>query len=174
MATETKHTTDLVIERLFDAPREQVWKAWTEEEQVKKWWGPKGYTAPVSTIDLRVGGRYVSCMRGPGLDGNVRDFWSTGSYKEIVPLRKIVCTDSFADEKGDVVPATHYGMSGDFPLEMLITVTFEEREGKTEMVLRHQGIPEGVMRDLTRQGWSESFDKLDASLADRQALRKAA
>jgi uncharacterized protein YndB with AHSA1/START domain len=117
---------ELVITRLFDAPREQVWKAWTEPERVKRWWGPKGFTSPVSRIDLRVGGAYLSCMRSP--EG--RDFWSTGIFREIVPLERIVCTDSFADEKGNVVPATHYGMSPDFPLELQVTATFEEQEGK--------------------------------------------
>jgi uncharacterized protein YndB with AHSA1/START domain len=103
-------------------------------------------------------------MRGAGPDGVVRDFWGTGVYREIVPMEKIVSTDSFADADGNVVPASYYGMSGDFPLELLITVTFEEVEGKTKMTLTHVGIPEGEMMDLTRAGWSESFDKLAESL----------
>jgi uncharacterized protein YndB with AHSA1/START domain len=121
-----------------------------------RWWGPKGFTSPVSKIDLRVGGAYLSCMRSP--EG--QDFWSTGVYREIVPLERIVCTDSFADEKGKVVPASHYGMSEAWPLELLVTVTFEENGGKTKMTLRHAGIPAGQMRDLTEAGWKESFDKL--------------
>jgi uncharacterized protein YndB with AHSA1/START domain len=156
MAREIKNKNELTITRIFDAPRENVWKAWTAPEEVKKWWGPKNFTAPVSKIDLRVGGKYLSCMRGP--DG--KDYWSTGVYREIVPMERIVVTDSFADEKGNVVPASHYGMTGDFPLELLVTVTFEEMGNKTKMVLRHEGIPEGMMRELTETGWSESFDKL--------------
>jgi len=156
MAREIKNKNELTITRVFDAPREKVWKAWTDPEEVKKWWGPKYFTAPVSKIDLRVGGKYLSCMRGP--DG--KDYWSTGVYREIVPLERLVVTDSFADEKGNVVPASHYGMAGDFPLELLVTVTFEELGSKTKMVLRHEGIPEGIMREMTETGWSESFDKL--------------
>jgi len=76
-------------------------------------------------------------MRSP--DG--KDFWSTGVYREIKPLNKIVYTDSFADEKGNVVPATHYGFGSDFPLERLVTVTCEESEGKTKLTLRHAGLP---------------------------------
>jgi uncharacterized protein YndB with AHSA1/START domain len=152
---------ELVIERIFDAPRELVWRAWTDPERMKRWWGPKDFTAPHITIDLRVGGKYVFCMRGP--DGN--DFWSTGVYREIVPMERIVCTDCFADEKGIAVPATHYGMSADIPLEMLVTVTFEEYEGgKTKMTLTHVGLPEGEMKDMTGAGWNESFDKLAESL----------
>jgi uncharacterized protein YndB with AHSA1/START domain len=151
---------ELVITRVFDAPRELAWKAWTDPDQIKRWWGPKVFSAPFSKIDLRVGGKYLSCMRGP--DG--KDYWSTGVYREIVPNERIVLTDSFADEKGNIVPASHYGMAGDWPLEMLVTVTFEELGGKTKMILRHDGIPSGMMRELTEAGWSESFDKLADSI----------
>ncbi len=145
----------LIIERAFEAPRELVWEAWTEPETVMKWWGPKNFTCPFARIDLRVGGKYLNCMRGP--DG--KEYWSTGTYKEIVPMCKIVATDSFSDENGNVVPATHYGMEG-FPLEMEVTVLFEKTNGKTRMILKHLGLPEGNMKDMTFRGWSESFDKL--------------
>ena len=147
---------ELVIERIFEAPRELVWKTWTEPERVKRWWGPKGFTAPVCKVDLRVGGVYLYCMRSP--EG--KDYWSTGVYREIVPFERIVSTDSFADEKGDVVRATYYGLSPEFPLEMLLTVTFEEHQGKTKLTLRHLGIPPGLELDSTQAGWSQSFDKL--------------
>ena len=104
---------------------------------------------------------YLFCMRSP--EG--QDFWSTGVYREIIPLEKIVCTDSFADENGNVVPASHYGMGEDFPLEMQVTVTFEEQDGKTKMTLRHEGLPPGTMRDMTDQGWNQSFDKLAEAIA---------
>lgn len=148
--------TEIVITRLFDAPRDLVWKAWTEPELVMQWWGPGTYTAPSCIIDLRVGGRYLYCMRSP--EG--KDFWSTGVFQKIVIPEKIVCTDSFADENGNVVPATYYGMSPDFPMEMLMTVTFETQASRTRFTLRHTGIPAGDTRDLTRAGWNESLDKL--------------
>jgi len=147
---------ELVIERVFDAPRELVWRAWTEPEQVMRWWGPKGYTSPAAEIDLRVGGKYLWCMRSP--EG--QDLWSTGVYREIVPLERIVCTNSFSDEKGNVVPASHYGIGGDMPQEMLGTVTFEDLGGKTRMTLRHEGLPAGEMSDGANAGWNEAFDKL--------------
>lgn len=151
---------EVVIERVFDAPRELVWKAWTEPERLMRWWGPKDYTAPAAKIDLRVGGKYLYCMRSP--EG--QDYWSTGTFREIVPLERIVATDTFADEKGNVVPATHYGMSADFPLELLVTVTFEDLDGKTKLTLRHAGIPAGEMREMTTASWNESLDKLAESL----------
>ena len=151
---------ELIITRVFDAPRELVWKAWTEPERLMRWHGPRGFTSPYCTINLRVGGKYLSCMQSP--EG--KDYWSTGVYLEIVKPERIVCTDSFADEKGNVVPATHYGMEADFPLELKVTITFEELNGKTKMILRHAGLPSGLMTEMTNQGWNESFDKLAESL----------
>ncbi|MCK9592717.1 MAG: SRPBCC domain-containing protein, partial [Methanoregula sp.] len=106
---------EIIITRFFDAPRELAWRAWTEPGLVREWLGPKNYTSPSATIDLRVGGKYLYCMRSP--EG--RDIWSTGVFREIVKPERIVSTDNFADEKGDVVPATYYGMSSDFPQELL-------------------------------------------------------
>ena len=76
----------VVITRIFDAPRERVWKAWTDPEQLKHWWGPKGFTTPVFRADLRVGGALLYCMRSP--EG--KDYWGTGVYREIVPVTRIV------------------------------------------------------------------------------------
>lgn len=153
---EATAVNELVITRIFEAPRELVWKAWTEPNLTTKWWGPKDFSAPVCKIDLHVGGKYHFCMRAP--DG--KDYWSTGVYKEIIEQERLVCTDSFADEHGNIVPATHYGMVGEFPLELQVTITFDEIEGKTRMTLKHTGMPSGEMGDMARQGWNESFDKL--------------
>ncbi len=154
---------DLVITRIFDAPRELVWKAWTDPERLKRWWGPKGFTAPYAKIDPRVGGTYLYCMRSP--EG--KDYWGTGVFREVVPMERIVITDSFADEEGNVVSATHYGMSADIPLEMLVTVTFEDHEGKTKLTLRHAGLPAGPDQEGAKAGWSQSFDKLADDLAGK-------
>ena len=152
---------DLIITRIFDAPRKLVWKAWTEPGHFMRWWGPKDFTSPVCKIDFRVNGAYLWCMRGP--DG--KDYWTCGVFREIVPMERIVYTDCFADERGNAVPASDYGMPGDdWPMEMLVTVTFEETRGKTTMTLRHVGIPAGEMKDMTGAGWNQSFDKLAASL----------
>jgi len=153
----------LVIERVFDAPRELVWKAWTDPEHLMRWWGPKDFTSPAAEIDFRVGGKYLFAMRSPEFNEG-ESIWSTGVYREIVPLERIVCTDSFADADGNVVPATHYGMGADIPVEMLVTVTFEDLDGKTRMTLRHEGLPAGEMKDGAGAGWNESFDKLAESL----------
>ena len=157
-AREQPH--ELVITRTFTAPRELVWQAWTEPGRLMRWWGPKGFTAPVCTNDLRVGGKYLYCMRSP--DG--QEFWGTGVYREIVAPSLLVCSDSFADEQGNVVPATHYDMGPDFPLELQITVTLEVDAATTRMTLHHVGLPPGEISELCAQGWNESFDKLAESL----------
>jgi len=150
---------ELVITRVFDVPRDLLWKSWSDPERFMVWWGPEGFTSPACEIDFRVGGKYLACMRSP--DG--QDYWSTGVYREIVPKGKIVYTDSFSDAHGNPVPASYYGMPGDWPLEMIVTVTFEEVGGKTKMTLRHDGIPPDTMSDC-EAGWSGSFDKLAESL----------
>ena len=156
--------SELVISRIFNAPREHVWKMWTDPELTKTWWGPKDFTAPVCKINLRVGGEYHFCMRSP--DG--KDYWSKGTYLELVKPGKIVMTDSFADENGNIVPASDYGMQGDWPLELQVTVTFEDYDGKTRFVLKHHGLPEGEMAEMTEAGWNESLDKLAESLNQMQ------
>ena len=150
---------EIVITRVFDAPRELVWRAWTEPELVKKWWGPASFTAPVIQIDLRVGGKYLWSMRS---DGRM-EFWYIGVYREIVPPELIVLTQSMSDEHGNVISD---GMPDGMAMEHLLTVTFEERDGKTTMILRHVGMPAGEMAEGAAGGWNESFDKLATALAE--------
>jgi uncharacterized protein YndB with AHSA1/START domain len=161
-ASTTLTADELVITRVFDAPRELVWKAWTDPQHLQRWWGPKGYSAPVAEVDLRVGGKYLLAMRSP--EG--QDFYSTGTYQKIDPPNELVYTDSFADAQGNVVTADYYGMAADFPRELVVRITFEEDEGKTRMTLRHAGMPMGDMAEQTGAGWNESFDKLAESLAN--------
>ncbi len=160
-STYNPSNKELLITREFNAKPDVVWKAWTDPELMKKWWGPKDFTSPTVKLDFRQGGKYLNCMRGP--DG--KEYWSTGVYKEIVPKKKIVVTDSFADEKGNVVPSSYYGMKN-LPMELQIQVILEElKDGKTKMELHHIGIPDGEMRNLTDQGWNQSFDKLDGTIS---------
>jgi uncharacterized protein YndB with AHSA1/START domain len=157
----------VVITRIFKAPVERVWAAWTEPEQLQKWWGPKDFTAPSASIDLRVGGKYLFCMRGkPGPDMPSQDFWSTGTYVEIVPMKKLVCDDSFADADGNVVSPGEYGMA-DFPEVMRVQIDFEQlSDGTTKMTLTHNGAPAGGNADNMMDGWNQSLDKMAASVEE--------
>jgi len=144
-----------------------VWKAWTDPELLKRWWGPKIFTAPVINVDFRVGGKYLYAMRSP--DG--KDFWSTGTYYEITPFERIVATDSFADEKGNVVPASYYGMTRDWPLEAKVSSIFEEKKGKTKYTLRYELTPPKEMLGPMVAGWNESFDKLEKVVEEEKSRR---
>ena len=150
---------EIVIDRVLNLPISKVWKAWSEPASLKKWMGPKDFTCPSSSINFKTGGKYLNCMRSP--DGE--EFWSTGVYEEIIPQKKIVFTDSFSDSKGNIISASEHNMPGDWPLELLITVSLEEANGKTVLRLQHQGIPDEMYEDCI-QGWNESFDKLEKNL----------
>ncbi|HEX2580712.1 MAG TPA: metalloregulator ArsR/SmtB family transcription factor [Dongiaceae bacterium] len=144
----------LTLTRTFHAPRETVFRAWTDPEHFKRWWGPRGFTVPYCTIDLRVGGKIHFCMRGE----SGPDIWCAGIYQEITPER-LVSTDFFSDKDGNRVSPLQYGMK-DFPEERLLTVTFIERDGKTTLTLMHT-IPLDMARTMGADaGWGQSFDKL--------------
>lgn len=157
-ATAEKQKT-ISIKRTFNLPLTTVWKAWTEPESCKKWWGPKEYTCPDCIIDFKVGGTYLNSMKGP--DG--KEIWSTGTYKEIIPFKKIVLTDSFADSKGNIVPASFYNMPGEWDEELMVTIEFEEADGKTNMTMQHAGLPVEISDECIK-GWQSSFDKLENNL----------
>ena len=170
METQTKSKQDvkrqgsalqneIVIYRVFNLPRSVVWLALTEPEYFKKWWGPKGFTCPSSKMEARVGGKYLNCMLGP--DG--KEFWSTGTVKELVPEKKLVVTDSFSDENGNIKSASAHGLPGDWPKELLITFELEEADGATKLKLIHEGIPDEMREDCIK-GWNESFDKLEENI----------
>src|SRR6266403_1138213 len=133
----------LVIKRTFDAPRDLLWKVWSDPVQAKNWWGPEGFTAPVVELDLRPGGKWLAMMRAP--DG--KELWQHGVYREIVPPEKINFTFIW-DEHPE-----H---------EMLITITFAARGNKTDMVFR-QGVFTSVEdRNGHEGGWNQSFDRFAA------------
>ena len=150
----------LVITRTFDAPVALVWRAWSEPEHYSKWYGPEGWTVPHCTIDFRVGGKYLYCMKGPDFES-----WNTEVYKEIVPMTKIVRTESMADGQGNVLdPSTMPGMPPGWPIETLVDLTFEDLGGKTLMTMRHIGFPAGEGREHASVGYNQAFDKLAQSL----------
>ena len=155
--TNTEKYKTVSIQRAFDMPIDKVWKAWTTEENLKKWWGPRNYTCPVCNIDLKVSGKYIASMK----DKNKGDvIWSTGVYKEIIPQQKLVMTDSFSDSNSNVVSAYEAGLPGEWPRELMITVELKEINGKTEMTLTQEPMPTDMFEDCI-SGWNECFDKLE-------------
>ena len=140
----------LVLTRLFDAPRSLVFKAWTEPEHLARWWGPRGFTSTIIANDVRPGGAYRFHMRGPEGD----DHWLQGVYREVVAPEQLVMAGAWTDADGKPVSP-----------ETLLTVTFEEHQGKTKLTL-HQAVFESVTaRDEHRGGWTSSLERLAEYLA---------
>ncbi len=162
-------TQEFAISREFHAPREKVWKAWTEASQLEKWWGPKGSKIRVYTFDFRPGGMFHYSMEfQPG-----RPMYGRFVYREIVAPEKIVFVNSFSDAAGGITRAPFPQLGDKWPLEVLNHVTFAEQGGKTTVSLRGGPInasDEEIrmyvgMFDSMRGGFSGTFDQLDAYLS---------
>lgn len=158
---------DFVISRTFNAPRDLVWKCFTDPERMKEWWGPKGFKVIASKMDLRPGGSYHYGLQSP----NEQPMWGKLAYREIVPPEKLVLINSFSNEKGGT--ARHPGHES-WPLQMLSTFTFENLPGgKTKFTVRwapyNATEVEVKTFDSNRismtQGWSGTFEQLEAYLA---------
>lgn len=158
---------DLVITRTIQAPRELVFRAWTEPDHLRQWWGPAGADMQVLRLDLRPGGVFHYSQQlggGPVMHGIF-------VYREVEPPERLVYVNSFADATGTIV---RNPWSPDWPLEILNTLTFEAQGGQTRLTLR--GAPlnaseaerrafEGA-QPMVQQGFSGTLNQLDAYLAD--------
>lgn len=158
---QTKSTFD--IERVFKAPLDRVWKAWSERDQFAKWWGPKGCSLEVSLLEFRPGGFFHYAMRSKNAPG----MWGRFNYREIVPQERIVWLNSFANEKCGIARAPFSDLC---PLEIENSVVFVEQEGRTRMTLRAE--PFGASAEEVQyfadlcssgslaQGYGGTFDQL--------------
>ena len=157
---------EFIINREFNAPRERVWRAWTEREQLMRWFGPKGTTVSHAMLDFRPGGTFHYAMRSA--DG--KEMWGKWVFREIVPPALLEFIQSFSDAAGGL---GRNPMAADWPLETLSTVAFSEADGKTTVTLNSQPINAGEKeRQLfagafgsMTQGWGGTFDKLGGYLA---------
>src|SRR5712691_2014321 len=150
MASEER---ELVLTRVFDAPRDLVFKAWTDPNCVAMWWGPHRFTNPVCELDPRPGGAILIHMRGP--DGTV--YPMTGVYQEIVEPERIVFTSAALDANGNPM------------FEVLTTLTFAEQGEKTKQILRARVIKRSPQAAPylagMEQGWTQSLERLSSYLA---------
>ncbi|OME91332.1 MULTISPECIES: SRPBCC domain-containing protein [Paenibacillus] len=156
----------LVLERVFNAPRELVFKVFTDGEHLKQWWGPRGWEVTVSNMDFRPGGSWHYCMKC--LDKNQGDFygmesWGKSVYQEIEEPEKIVYIDYFSDAEGNIaegMPAT------------TVTMSFEEQDGKTKLISRAvYESPEALKTVLDmgmEEGITQTWDRLEEYLATKQ------
>jgi len=157
-ATNTQSDREIVITRIFNAPRELVFKAWTEAEHIAQWWGPKGFTTRVTEMDLRTDGKWRYVM----IDADGTEYPVKGVFREIVPFERIVSTDEF-DEGFEKV------MNADLPRGIVSTAVFEDLAGKTKLTLRimHESAEERRKHEEMGVigGWNSTFDCLDEFLA---------
>jgi uncharacterized protein YndB with AHSA1/START domain len=152
----------MVVTRIFDAPRQLVWKAWTDPNYVMQWWGPKGFTAPVCKMDFRAGGKFLCCMRSP--EG--QEFWNAGEYHEIVPHEKIVYSMYFSDPEGNKVAPAHYGMEHEAIDDARDVITFEDLgDGRTKLTLIGNETMESAKESGQVEGWNQILDKVAAVVA---------
>lgn len=142
--TGNKRERELVIERVFDAPRETVFEAWTKPEHLAEWFGPNGFTLPFCEVDFREGGRYRLCMRSP--EGE--DHWVWGEYREILKPVRIVFTWNREDSEGRVWNST------------AVILTFDEVGGKTAFTLTQKVFNTVTDRNDHKGGWTQSLDRL--------------
>jgi uncharacterized protein YndB with AHSA1/START domain len=160
---------EFVISRVFDAPRELLWKCFTETRHLKEWWGPKGFKVIASKMNLRVGGTYHYGLRAP--DGTA--MWGKFTFREIIPQEKLVFISSFSDEGSGT---SRHPLNKDWPLEMLSVFSFaDEPGGRTRFTVRWQpynATPAERQtfeagRDGMQQGWNGTMDQLAAYLAKK-------
>jgi uncharacterized protein YndB with AHSA1/START domain len=156
-----------VITRVFGAPRQRVWDAWTKPEQLSRWFGPKGVTATVKTHELRPGGILHAHLDAP--DGG--RLWAKFVYREVAAPSRLVWVHSFSDEHANVTRAPFF--DGKWPLELLTTVTFAEEGAATRVTLTWTPLNATEIERETfaanmhsmQQGWTGRFDVLEEFLA---------
>jgi uncharacterized protein YndB with AHSA1/START domain len=156
----------VVITRVFNAPRDLVWKAFTEPEHLEHWWGPKGFTTRVRKLELRPGGVFFYSQKMP--DG--REMFGKWVYREIVAPVRLVIVSSFTDANENLA---RHPLSPTWPLEMLGTSTFTENQGRTTLTIRTKPINVTESECKTffdgessmEQGFAGTFDRLDQYLA---------
>ncbi len=152
-AAATAADRELVITRVFDAPRALVFKAWTEAERAAHWWGPRGFTTISCQMDVRPGGAYRRCMRSP--EGTVH--CTRGVYREVAALERLVFT--YAWEEAD-------GALGN---ETLVTVTFAEQGARTRLTLHQAAFDTVESRDGHQAGWTSCLERFADYLAKAAA-----
>jgi uncharacterized protein YndB with AHSA1/START domain len=182
-----KNENQLIISRVFNAPIEKVWQAWTDPQMIMQWWGPEGFTSPSAKVDLRIGGKAIFAMHGPAGSEWDKNMYSAGVYKEIVPpsadskQAKIVTTDYFSDENGEVMSPAEQGQDANFPTEMTVTILFEdvsenppsptasEGQRKTKLSIIYDKTEneeqwQAMVASGMKEGWESSLNKLEKAL----------
>ena len=164
MSTDTK-TRNVTVNRVIDAPVDQVWKAWTDSNYVKQWWGPTGFTCPVAEMDFREGGTSLLCMRAPKEFGGL-DMYNTWTYRKIVPMEQIEFIQNFADKDGNHIDPAEIGIPPGVPYEVHHVITFKAlNSDQTELTVTEFGYTSDQAHDISKVGMEQCLDKMAAIFA---------
>jgi len=155
---------DMVITRVFDAPVEQVWKAWSDPAYVRQWWGPTGFTCPLAEMDFREGGKSLVCMRAPQEFGG-QDMYNTWTYRKIEPNKLIEFIQHFTDKDGTKLDPAQMGIPPGVPQAVRHVITFKAvGDNRTEMTVTEYGYTADQAHDISKAGMEQCLDKMAASL----------
>jgi uncharacterized protein YndB with AHSA1/START domain len=137
--TDTTHSKNMVLTRVFDAPVEKAWQAWGDVDYVRQWWGPMGFTCPVAEMD-----------------------WT---YTKIVPLERIEFYQLFSDANGKRIDPTSIGLPPEIPLEVPHIITFKSLgANQTEITVTEFGYSTDEIVEMSKMGMAQCLDKMAVSL----------
>jgi uncharacterized protein YndB with AHSA1/START domain len=160
-------TFDVVVRRTFPVPPEQAWRAWSEADLVKLWWGPDGFSCPFADVDLRVGGRTLVAMRAPAEFGG-GDMYSTWTYTEVLPHSRIAYVFNFADLQGNRLVHADLGMGPGVPDDGEHVVSFDDLgDRRTQMTVVEHGYTTENARNQSQAGLEQCVDKMAAIFASQ-------
>lgn len=151
---------DIVVRRRIAASPAAVWRAFTVDSEVMKWWGPEGFSAPSARMDVREGGTSVVCMRSP--DG--QDLHSAWRYSRVVPERMLEYVFNLCRPDGSKAEPTELGMPADFPRNVPHIVSFVADGDGCELVVTERDYGPGPFYDLSKAGLEQCLDKLERAL----------
>jgi uncharacterized protein YndB with AHSA1/START domain len=164
MTQASQATKNMTLTRTFDAGVEDVWKQWSESENVMKWWGPKGFTSPLAKIDFREGGISLVCMRAPQEFGGF-DMYNTWTYKKIVPHERIEFVLNFSDKDGNKLDPAKMGLPPGIPPDVPHVITFKSvGDKKTEMSVTEYGYTSDQAVETSKAGLEQCLDKMAENL----------
>ena len=156
-------THDMVVTRTLDAPRERVWQAWSDPDQVMKWWGPQGFTSPMCRMDFREGGTTLVSMRSD----QGWELVNSWAYRSIEPMERIEFVQGFADGDGNPLTPADVGLPPAIPEEVRHVLTFSAvDDATTELRVHEFGYPDEQIIEVSRAGMEQVLDKLAAMLAE--------
>lgn len=154
-------TLDIVVTRQFNAPPARVWRALTEGEMVRQWWGPDHFTSPAAHMDVREGGTSLVCMRSP--DG--QDYWMTWVYSVVEPVGRLEYVQNLSTPEGGPIDPASVGMPPEFPRDVSTVVTLAARGEQTEVTISEHTTTSEFMIKMSRMGLEQCMDKIALMLS---------